>query len=105
MTKQELLKRIAEIPDDAEVVAYHITAKNDEGQNTRGGFDGRGENILLHAGAVLYHVAKSTGLEMQDAAKVVIAFYNTHKKQEERENIRIDARTLAKMLTKQEDEE
>ena len=48
MTKAELLEEIAEIPDDAEVLAYHITRKTDEGQGTKGGITANGQQAIMH---------------------------------------------------------
>lgn len=71
MTKAEFLEDIAEIPDDAEVLAYHITTKAGEGQNTRGGITTNGGRAMAHAFSVLKHVAGCMELEVEDLCQML----------------------------------
>ena len=102
MTKQELLEAIAEIPEDAEILAYHITTKTEDGQNMRGGITASGNRAILHTMSVMKHVAGCIGLEIEDVSQI-IGMYNRWKVRRENhsekgETIEIRADLLEKLM-------
>lgn len=105
MTKAEMLKDIAEIPEDAEVLAYHITIRTEKGQGTKGSITANGMDALLHVGSALNHVTECINMDMKDAADLMLALYRMHKKQKEQNSVKIDAEALAKLLGGGKDDE
>ncbi len=103
MTKQELLEEIAEIPEDAEVLAYHITTKAGEGQNTRGGITTSGNRALLHVHSVMKHVAGCLEFEVEDLCQMMLMYqrWRDRRGKAEKENsetVEIRSDLLEKML-------
>ena len=79
MTKAEVLARLGEmIPDDADVMAYHISMRNGKGVNTGGHICGKGDECLLHVGSIIHHVAESLEIDENKTAKLATMYYNLH---------------------------
>lgn len=103
MTKAELLEMIAEIPEDAEVLAYHITTKAGERQDTRGGITTSGNRAMAHACSVLKHVAGCLEVEVEDLCRMMLMYQRRRDRRgkatkENSETVEIRSDLLEKML-------
>jgi len=105
MTKAEMLREIAEIPEDAEVLAYHITIRTEKGQGTRGSITANYIDALMHAGSTLNHAAECINMDMKDAADLMLTLCRINEKQKEQNTVKIDAEALAKLLGGGKDDE
>lgn len=79
MTKKELLEEIAEIPEDKEIMAYHVTYDAGDGMGTKGSITCSGMNALLHAAEAMNHAAQCLDIDRETAAKVAMKFFEIHE--------------------------
>ena len=80
MTKAEVLARLGEtIPDDADVMAYHVSVRTKTGMNTMGHLFGDGQECLLHVGSIIHHVDDSLELTQEQVGKLAELYYMAHE--------------------------
>ena len=76
MTKAEVLASLGEtIPDDADVMAYHVSVRTKTGMNTMGHLFGDGKECMLHVGSIIHHVAETLELTPEQAGKLAELYY------------------------------
>ena len=102
MKKQEFLEDIAEIPDDAEILVYHVTRKTEEGQGTKGGITATGQQAIMHVYSAMKHVSECLGIEIEDLGNLIGMYTRWKARREDHketgETVEVNTDLLEKLM-------